>query len=153
MILAIPLSEFYLIVQTHHKNIQELRRSPMTKEENPVQWFEIPVNDMDRAKNFYENVLNVELTLVPLGELIMAWFPWVKGGVGSAGTLVKAKSYVPSHAGSIVYFSVDDIEATLARVATNGGKILKSKSGIGENGFVGHFEDSEGNRVALHSTI
>jgi predicted enzyme related to lactoylglutathione lyase len=119
--------------------------------ENPVQWFEIPVNDMDRAKKFYENVLNVELTLVPLDELIMAWFPWAHVGAGSAGTLVKAKSCVPSHAGSMVYFGVDDIEATLARVAENGGKVLKPKSDIGQHGFVGHFEDSEGNRVASHS--
>jgi predicted enzyme related to lactoylglutathione lyase len=51
----------------------------------------------------------------------------------------------------MVYFSVDDIEATLAKAEKHGGKIIRSKTGIGEFGFVGHFEDSEGNRVALHS--
>lgn len=118
---------------------------------NYVNWFEIPVSDMDRAKKFYENVLGIQLTLVPLGELTMAWFPWVQGASGSAGALVKAKSYVPSHAGSMVYFSVDDIESTLTRVEMYGGEILNPRTGIGEHGFVGHFEDCEGNRVALHS--
>jgi uncharacterized protein len=124
----------------------------MAKTENPVQWFEIPVNDMERAKKFYESVFDVQLKLVALGELVMAWFPWAQDGIGSAGTLVKAQSYVPSHSGSMVYFSVEDISVILERVAKNGGKILNPKSAIGEHGFVGHFEDSEGNRVALHST-
>lgn len=124
----------------------------MTNATNPVNWFEIPVNDLDRATAFYENVLGVKLTRVPLGELTMAWFPWSPGAPGSAGTLVKAKTYVPSHSGSMVYFSVEDIDATLAKVERNGGKILNQKTSIGEHGFVGHFEDSEGNRVALHST-
>lgn len=118
---------------------------------NPVNWFEIPVNNMDRARNFYEKVLGVKLKLVPLGELTMAWFPWSQGAPGSAGTLVKAKTYVPSHSGSMVYFDVGDITATLATVEKNGGKILNRKMSIGEHGFVGHFEGSEGNRVALHS--
>ena len=118
---------------------------------NPVQWFEIPVEDMERAKTFYENVFGFELKVVPLGEFTMAWFPWVQGARGSAGTLVKANGYVPSHSGSMVYFGVEDIMATLANVEENGGKILRQKMSIGEFGFVGHFQDSEGNRVALHS--
>lgn len=64
---------------------------------NSVNWFEIPVNIMDQARNFYEKVLGVKLKLVPLGALTMAWFPWSQGAPGSAGTLMKAKSYVPSH--------------------------------------------------------
>ena len=118
---------------------------------NPVNWFEIPVNDMERGKKFYETVLGVQLQPLALGALTMSLFTWVQGGEGSAGALVKAQSYVPSHSGSMVYFSVDDIDATLARVEKNGGKIIRTKMDIGEFGFVGHFEDCEGNRVALHS--
>ena len=47
---------------------------------------------------------------------------------------------------------VKDIDATLPRVAKHGGKVLGPKKSIGQHGFVGHFEDSEGNRVALHSS-
>ena len=70
---------------------------------------------------------------------------------GAAGTLVKAEGYSPSHEGSVVYFNVSEIEGTLERVEQNGGRTLMPKMGIGEHGFIAHFEDSEGNRVALHS--
>lgn len=118
---------------------------------NPVQWFEIPVEDLDRAKNFYETILGVELTISEMGPLKMAWFPMVQRGQGAAGTLVKAQGYTPSHAGTLVYVHVDDIEGTLAKVNDNGGKTIAQKTGIGEHGFIAHFEDCEGNRVALHS--
>lgn len=66
-------------------------------------------------------------------------------------TLIKGEGYTPSFDGSMVYFSVDDIEATLAKIDSNGGKTLMEKTGIGEHGFIAHFEDSEGNRVSLHA--
>jgi hypothetical protein len=114
--------------------------------------FEIPVNNMEKAKLFYEAVFGVRLSPLDLGQVNMSLFPMAQGAAGAAGSLVKANSYVPSHAGSMVYFGVEDIDATLARVAKNGGKVLNPKVGVGEYGFVGHFEDCEGNRVALHST-
>lgn len=121
----------------------------MTK--NPVNWFELPVSDMDRAIQFYQNILGIELSLQEMGNLIMAWFPMVQGGDGSTGTLVQNPNYTPSYEGTLIYFSVDDIETVLGRVEANGGKVLNPKSSIGKFGFVAHFEDSEGNRVALHA--
>ena len=118
---------------------------------NPVNWFEIPATNLDRAQAFYETVLGVALQRQPMGDLQMAWFPMVDDGAGATGTLVQHDAYTPSHAGTMVYFSVDDIETVLTRVAENGGKILNPKFGIGPYGFVAHFEDSEGNRVALHA--
>ena len=123
----------------------------MSPQSNPVSWFEIPVNDLQRAKNFYEQVFGVTLSVQEMGALKMAWFPMAQGGAGAAGALVKAESYVPSHAGTMVYFTVSDIDATLQRVEKNGGKLLRSKMSIGQHGYVGHFEDCEGNRIALHS--
>lgn len=119
---------------------------------NPVNWFEIPAADLERAKAFYEHVFEVSLQVVELGPLRMAWFPMVADAPGATGTLVQAETYTPSHAGAMVYFSVADIPATLARVSAKGGKVLREKMSIGEHGFVGHFEDCEGNRVALHAT-
>jgi predicted enzyme related to lactoylglutathione lyase len=52
----------------------------------------------------------------------------------------------------MVYFSVDDIEGTLGKIGSKGGKTLVPKMGIGEHGFIAHFEDTEGNRLGLHST-
>lgn len=118
---------------------------------NPVGWFEIPATDLERAQSFYESVLGIEMERSDMGPLKMAFFPMVDGAYGAAGTLVQNENYTPSYAGSMVYFSVEDIEATLARVEDEGGAVLNPKSSIGEFGFVAHFEDSEGNRVALHS--
>lgn len=123
----------------------------MAQQLNSVNWFEIPVNDMARAQKFYEAVFGVELSLNEMGPMKMALFPWTQGAPGAPGSLVKMEDYVPSHSGTIVYFSVGDIEATLAKVKQNGGKMLVPKTDIGEHGFFAHFEDTEGNRVALHS--
>lgn len=124
----------------------------MSDAANPVNWFEIPVTDMARAKGFYEQVLSVELTPMEMGPASMAMFPHNPTTPNAGGTLLKSEGYTPSHAGSMVYFAVDDIEATLGRAAKKGGKTLVPKMAIGEHGFIGHFEDSEGNRIGLHST-
>lgn len=118
---------------------------------NPVNWFEIPVTDINRAQSFYESILKIELNLNDFGGLKMAWFPMDDQGTGATGTLVQNDAYTPSYQGTMVYFSVTDIEATLALVESHGGKVINAKQSIGEFGFVGHFEDSEGNRVGLHS--
>jgi len=120
-------------------------------QQNPVNWFEIPVNDIKRAAAFYGKILGVSLDLNEMGGSEMAWFPMAQGVPGAAGTLIKGEGYTPSHSGSLVYFGVEDIEGTLKKVTANGGKTLVPKMGIGEHGFIAHFEDCEGNRVALHS--
>jgi predicted enzyme related to lactoylglutathione lyase len=123
----------------------------MWTETNPVDWFEIPMSDLKRAQEFYEHIFNVKLTITEIGNLKMAWFPMKQDAAGATGTLIMADSYKPSYEGSMVYFSVVDVEAVLKRVEEKGGKIVSPRMSIGEHGFVGHFEDSEGNRVALHS--
>lgn len=118
---------------------------------NPVNWFEIPTSDLDRATTFYEAVLGTKLDRQNIEGLPMAWFPMKPGEAGSTGALVQQESYVPSYDGSLVYLSVDDVASALDRVRSAGGKVITEKMSIGEFGFVGHFEDSEGNRVGLHS--
>jgi hypothetical protein len=118
---------------------------------NPVNWFEIPVLDIDRARKFYEKVFDYQLTPEKMGEYTMAFFPMAEGVSGAAGTLIKGETYAPSHGGTVVYFSVDDIEEVLRRINGNGGTTILPKKSIGEYGFIAHFEDTEGNRLALHS--
>jgi len=81
----------------------------------------------------------------------MGFIPMDNNAYGAAGSLVKGEGYVPSLTGILVYFGVADIEVVLERIKHNGGKILLPKTSIGEYGFIARFEDSEGNRVALHS--
>jgi len=118
---------------------------------NPVNWFMIPVKDLEKAKKFYEAIIDDELSRSEMGQMKMAWFPMTKGAPGAAGALVKGEGYMPSHAGTLVYLHVKDIDETMARIRTHGGRVLLPKSRMGEYGFVAHFEDTEGNRVALHS--
>ena len=120
-------------------------------QQNPVGWFEIPVSDLNRAKAFYEHLLGTSLQIMNMGPMEMAWFPGRPDGPGAAGTLIKSEGYEPSQAGTLVYLSVDDIEAALTRAQERGGQTLVPKMSIGEHGFIAHFQDSEGNRVALHS--
>jgi predicted enzyme related to lactoylglutathione lyase len=118
---------------------------------NPVGWFEIPVEDMSRARAFYEGMLGIQIPEHDFNGIPMAWFPMYGAGTGASGTLVKSPNYTPSKEGTIVYFSTQDMEASLQRGETHGGKILIGKTSIGEHGFIAHLEDTEGNRIALHS--
>ncbi len=118
---------------------------------NAVNWFEIPVRDMNRAKGFYQSVFKVECQHLTMGDAVMEMFPWTVGDEGSSGCLIQSEGYTPSFEGSLVYFAVEDIEGTLNRVEQNGGDTLIPKMSIGEHGFIAHFKDCEGNRVALHA--
>lgn len=116
-----------------------------------VGWFEIPVSNLARAKKFYEAVFEVELSTENYGPAEMEKFPWEQGASGAPGTLVKADGYTPSHAGALIYFPVEDINAALGRITKSGGKELMPKTSMGGYGFIATFEDTEGNRVALLS--
>jgi predicted enzyme related to lactoylglutathione lyase len=125
----------------------------MTPQMNPVNWFEIPATDIDRAAAFYSAVFSVDLKKVEMGNSIMAWLPANESATGAAGTLIQEPSYTPSHNGTVVYFSVEDIDKILSLVESHGGKTLVQKTVIGEHGVIAMFEDSEGNRIGLHSTV
>jgi uncharacterized protein len=118
---------------------------------NPVTWFEIPVNDLHRARDFYEKVFSTSLDPLEMGEVRMAWFPRPENATGTSGGLIQAPGRAPSKTGTVVFFSVADIDSTLAAVEKNGGKIVMPKAGGGEHGSIAQFEDSEGNVIALFS--
>ncbi|WPR76286.1 VOC family protein [Algoriphagus sp. NG3] len=112
-----------------------------------VSWFEIPVTNMDRAIDFYQQVFDCKLQKIDLGDFQLSRFP---GG----GSLVYHKDfYQPSNsAGPLIYFSSDDVSIELAKVEAAGGKVQIRKRMVSpEFGSMGVFLDSEGNRVALHS--
>jgi len=128
------------------------RRKTMPSHANPVNWFEIPVSDLSRAKSFYEACLSIKIAETEMGPNKMGWFPMEMGVAGAAGALIQGEGYRPSHDGSLVYLHVDKIDPTLEAIGSAGGKTLKPRMSIGEHGFVAQFEDTEGNRVALHES-
>ena len=119
-----------------------------------VGWFEIPVQNMDRAIAFYEKVFDCKLDKNDMGDLVMAWFPRDQENLGAGGSLVYHKEfYAPSgHAGTLIYFSSENCEIELARVVEAGGSVQIPKKMIAPDiGYMGVFLDSEGNRIAVHS--
>lgn len=120
---------------------------------NPVNWFEIYVQDMDRAVKFYETVLGGKLEKLdaPDPNLQMMAFPMAMETPGAGGSLVKMEG-VPSGGGAtMVYFSCDDCGVEESRVEAAGGKVFKPKMSIGQYGFISLATDTEGNMFGLHS--
>ncbi len=120
---------------------------------NAVRWFEIYVDDMERAKAFYESVLNTTLEKLPspAGELEMWQFPGDTNSHGSGGSLVRTQGMTAGGNSVLIYFACDDCEVEAGRVSSAGGELLTPKMSIGEYGFVAHARDSEGNMFGLHS--
>ena len=101
---------------------------------------------------FYETILATEIMEMPFPDGKYGILPadMMNGGVG--GGLAQGEGFEPSDKGTIVYLNGgDDLSVSLRKVEEAGGKILMPKTSIGENGFMAHFIDTEGNRVALHS--
>jgi predicted enzyme related to lactoylglutathione lyase len=119
---------------------------------NPVGWFEIYVQDMQRAKAFYESVFGQKLTRLEGTELDMWAFPMQQPErPGATGALVRMPGF-PSGANSVlVYFVCDDCAVEAAKAASSGGKIEKEKFSIGQYGHIALVVDTEGNMIGLHS--
>ena len=117
---------------------------------NAINWFEIFVTDLNRARAFYEQALDTHLELVEGAGSPMAIFAHdPSGGVG--GSLTVADTHTGQ--GNLrVYLNVEGkLDAVVARVPAAGGKVLQPKTSIAPNGFIALMEDCEGNVVGLHS--
>lgn len=121
---------------------------------NPVIYFEIPVLNITRAEKFYSAVFHFTFEKEIIDNYEMALFPFEEKNSGITGALAKGDVYKPTKDGIIIYFKTENIDETLACAIENGGKILYPKKTDKKNNFiVAEFEDSEGNRIALHQTI
>jgi len=121
---------------------------------NPVVWFEIYVDDMERAKKFYETVMGVQFEQLPdpSGEgLLMAAFPMKMDRPNASGALVKMEGMKAGGNSTIVYFDSADCSVEEGRVPAAGGKVFKPKMSIGEHGFMSLCIDTEGNMIGFHS--
>ncbi|MEO9476253.1 MAG: VOC family protein [Cyclobacteriaceae bacterium] len=125
------------------------------KNENPVVWFEIYVDDMQRAKKFYEEVLETTLNELPNptddGAQMFAFPMDMKSENRASGSLVKMEGFKAGNNSTIVYFMSEDCAIEESRVEKAGGSIFKPKMSIGEYGAMVLARDTEGNMIGFHS--
>lgn len=121
---------------------------------NPICWFEIYVNDMDRAKQFYESLFNLQLTQLsdPNDTSMEMWtFPSDMQQYGATGALVKMEGMPAGSNSTIIYFSSEDCAIEQAKIEAAGGQIQQAKTSIGEHGYILLGIDTEGNNFGVHS--
>lgn len=136
--------------------MQKLKK--IDEQTNVLTWFEIPVIDTERAKKFYETILDIEMTtrLFPETNEELTFFPYdpkiIQATSGRiTGVLTKSDSNYPSDKGTLVYLNAyPEIQTVLDKVEQAGGKIITPKTQI-PAGFIAIIIDSEGNKVGLHA--
>lgn len=129
------------------------------KKYNPVGWFEIYVQDIEKARKFYEEVFRIKLEDMsdPTGDddnnMKMVAFPMEENGEapGASGALVQMEGFTSGGNSTIVYFSSSDCAVEEARVEAAGGRVHTPKSAIGEYGYITLFYDVDDNMVGIHS--
>ena len=123
---------------------------------NPVGWFEIYVQDMHRARAFYEAVFQIQLSPLPFDGAELLAFPMPSQDTyaqtpGATGALIRLPGCPSGGSGTLVYFSCEDCALELERALKNGGQLHRGKISIGQYGFIALVVDTEGNLIGLHS--
>lgn len=120
---------------------------------NAIYWAEIPVENFERAKTFYETIFDVEINLVPFPRGKYGVFPLDTKQLGAGAGIVQGDNYEPSTKGTLVYLDRGDtdLNAVLSKVEKAGGKILLPKTNNEGFGYIAQFTDTEGNKIGLHS--
>jgi len=119
--------------------------------QDALNWFEIPVRDIERAQRFYETLLDISMRRDEGGGQARAVFPYAEGRVGGA-LVCGPTTTAPNLDGNVLYLDAGkSLDATLARAGELGARVLLSKVQLPRDiGAIAHVEDSEGNRVGLH---
>ncbi|MFO1462164.1 MAG: VOC family protein [bacterium] len=120
---------------------------------NPVGWFEIYVQDMPRAKRFYESLFHVKLKEIPMvvPGMEMWQFEGNPSVYGAPGALVKMEGVRSGGNSTLVYFSCEDCAVQERLAKEQGGRVDRQKMSIGQYGFISLVTDTEGNMIGLHS--
>ncbi|MDF1799682.1 MAG: VOC family protein [Planctomycetota bacterium] len=130
---------------------KQAAQGSMPIEDSVIRWFEIPVLDMARAVAFYNQVCSVTLEVTENGDHAMAFFPHATGNVG--GALVAGPGCTPSGSGTLIYLNAgEDLLKALSCVEEAGGRVVLGKTVLGDAGYFALFIDTEGNKLALHSS-
>ncbi len=118
---------------------------------NPVGWFEIYVDELARARRFYEAVFQITLQPLEGGGPQMLAFPSSTEQYGAAGALVHMDGFKAGGNSTLVYFACKDCAVEEGRVKAAGGHVQKPKMSIGQYGWISLVTDTEGNMLGLHS--
>jgi predicted enzyme related to lactoylglutathione lyase len=119
--------------------------------------FEIPVDDLDRAKAFYGSVFGWQLNTMPdMEDYTIAMTtgidettqtPTEPGAIN--GALMHRRSDTPS---PVLTIQVDAVETALKQVESEGGTAVQPRTEIPGMGAFAYFKDTEGNVVGLWET-
>lgn len=125
----------------------------MTGKDNAISWFEIPVADLERAKKFYETIFDVEMMKMEVGKDVLYAFPYEPAAGKISGAIIEDANAISKMDGVTLYLNANpSIEAVINRIKAAGGKVLMPKTEISpEIGYMSFFNDTEGNRLALHA--
>ena len=127
-----------------------------TMSANTLCWTDIPVIDLDRAIKFYSAVLGNEVSKMSETGFEYGLLPHEEqnaSGCLCVGSDSAGSKNKPSQTGPLIYLSVEGRLNDAVRAArANGGKVLQDKQQIGPHGFRAIVVDTEGNRIALHSS-
>jgi predicted enzyme related to lactoylglutathione lyase len=126
----------------------------MDKNENSINWFEIPAKDIKRAKKFYEATFAMKMDeMQEMMGMKMVGFPGDPTSGKASGALVESQMHKPSTDGAVIYLNANpSIQKVIDRVEVAGGKVVMPKTQISpEIGYMAFFIDSEGNKIAVHA--
>ena len=125
----------------------------MNSTANSLNWFEIPVSDLARAKKFYETIFGITMDEMEMMGMKMAFFPYDPAAGKVGGGLAQGDMYKPNADGSKIYLNGNpDLGIALGKVEAAGGKVVMPNMQISpEIGYMAFFMDTEGNTVGLHS--
>ena len=122
--------------------------------QHPIVHIEIPADNPAAASKFYADAFGWKIMADPVFDYHMFDAEGGPGGgfVPTTGTTDGGTmTYKPDSL--LVYISTDDIDASLAKVESLGGKTLVPKTEIPNTGWFAVFSDPTGNRVALYTSI
>jgi predicted enzyme related to lactoylglutathione lyase len=123
--------------------------------DNAISWFEIPATDLSRAQKFYESIFGITMVPMDLPNIKMRMFPIDDPMKGIGGAVVDSNGFHKPSAtdGTLVYLNGNpDVQQVLDKVIPAGGTIMVPKTEISpEYGFMAVIQDTEGNRIGLHS--
>lgn len=116
-----------------------------------INWFEIPSSDFKRATAFYERLFDTTLKVEQTGPVKMGIFNDATGE--SCGCVAHSEHYLPGKDGTVIYLdAMPSIDQVIARIEPAGGTIQMGKMELPDGlGYIAHFVDTEGNRLALHA--
>jgi len=114
--------------------------------------FEIPVEDLDRAKGFYGSIFGWRLDDVPGMDYTMVGtvpvdeqqMPTEPGAIN--GGLMQRSDETPS---PVLTINVGSVEDALKKVEAGGGTVVRPRTEIPGMGWFAYFKDTEGNTLGL----